>query len=137
MSMCLEFSRMFRKQKKNQSICHQFLLTLCHCLKKCGKDFTGTQRKNRFHNYSMQDCKVFVEKERGIHDYIITKDISAIKWKDNKAIWFILNFYCMQFMALAKCWCQKSIKKINLPQRGIIGAYDKKLSRVDLSFFIH
>lgn len=47
---------------------------------------TGTMRENRLQYCPLQDSKVLVRKERGTSDYIITKDISVVKWKDNKVV---------------------------------------------------
>lgn len=43
-------------------------------------------RENRLQYCPLQDSKVLVRKERGTSDYIITKDISVVKWKDNKVV---------------------------------------------------
>lgn len=88
---------------------------------------TGTVRENRLQNCPLQTSKVLVKKERGISDYIITKDISVVKWKDNKVVCFASNFESMEPMGQAKRWCQKSKKKIDLPQPGIVGSYNKHM----------
>lgn len=93
---------------------------------------TGTVRENRLQNCPLQDSKVLVKKERGTFDYIITKDLSVVKWKDNKVVCLASNFECMEPMGQAKRWCRKSKKKIDLPQPGIVGSYNKNMGGVDL-----
>lgn len=89
-------------------------------------------RENRLQKCPLQDSKVLVRKERGTSDYIITEDIGVVKWKDNKVECLALNFECMEPMGQTKRWCQKSKRKIDLPQPGIVGSYNKNMGGVDL-----
>ncbi|KAG8173431.1 hypothetical protein JTE90_022798 [Oedothorax gibbosus] len=53
---------------------------------------SGTVRENRLQKCPLQDNKVLAKKERGASDYIITKDIGVVKWKDNKVVWLSIEF---------------------------------------------
>lgn len=79
--------------------------TLCHCLKKYEKrkfHLTGTVRENILQNCPLQDSKVLVRKERRASDYIITNDISVVKWKDNQVVTLASHFECMELMGQTK-----------------------------------
>ncbi|KAG8190281.1 hypothetical protein JTE90_025794 [Oedothorax gibbosus] len=93
---------------------------------------SGTVRENRLQKCHLQDSTVLAKKETGPSDYIITKDIGVVKWKDNKVVCLASNFECMEPMGQAKRWCPKSKKKIDLPQPGIVGSYNKNMGGVDL-----
>lgn len=70
--------------------------------------------------------------ERGTSDYIITKDVTVVKWKDNKVVCLASNFECMEPIGQAKRWCHNSKKKFDLPQPRIVGSYNKNICGVDL-----
>ncbi|GFT74705.1 piggyBac transposable element-derived protein 3 [Nephila pilipes] len=52
---------------------------------------TEMVRENRLQNCPLQDSKILVRKEKWTSDYILTKYMNVVKWKDNKIVCFASN----------------------------------------------
>lgn len=101
-------------------------------LKELGLHGTGTVRSNRLENCPLKDITL-KNSERGAYEFAYEENSKAIVciWKDNSIVSVVSNYCPVEPVGVAKRWCGKSKKKIDIKQPNIVANYNQFMGGLD------
>ncbi|KAK1170655.1 piggyBac transposable element-derived protein 3-like [Acipenser oxyrinchus oxyrinchus] len=106
---------------------------LVSTLKEMGFWSVGTVRSNRIPGCQLEEDKT-LKKERGSFDYRTEakKNVSVVKWFDNKCVHLISSFIGCTPVENVRRWSVAKRQYIQVPQPAAVKTYNKHMGGVDL-----
>ncbi|XP_049307799.1 piggyBac transposable element-derived protein 3-like [Bactrocera dorsalis] len=94
----------------------------------------GTARVNRFGRTTFVSDKDLLKQGRGSSDCLVSTDgkICIVKWLDNKPIYLASNFVAIGEQDVAKRFCKKTKKTIEVKRPKIVKEHNESMGGVDL-----